>query len=91
MQRGKRRFRQTATELEHNKDSSGHELSSPVAQVAGTVLVCRAARASADAIHILITLGGVLSKVDPCPEHPPDVGVALVEAFVDDSVDEGGT
>lgn len=69
----------------------GIKFCSPVTQVAGPVFVRRAACASADAVHILIAFGGVLSKVDPCPKHPSYVGVALIKAFMDDGVDERGT
>lgn len=62
-----------------------------MAQVAGSVFVRRAARATTDAVDILIAFGGVLSKVDPCPKHPSYVSVALIKAFVDDGVDERGT
>lgn len=51
----------------------------------------RAAGASADAVHVLIALRGVFREVDPGSKHPSDVGVALVEAFVDDGVDERRT
>ena len=50
-----------------------------------------AAGASSDAPDILVALGGVLCKVDPCPKHPTDVGVALVKPMVDDVMDERGT
>ena len=49
-----------------------------------------AARASANAVHVLVALGRVLGKVDPGAEHAPDVGVPLVKSLVDDGVDEGG-
>ena len=49
-----------------------------------------ASGASSNPVHVLVALGGVLGKVDPRPEHAPDVGVALVEALMDDGVDEGG-
>ena len=61
---------------------------SPVADVAGAVLVGGAAGASPDAVHVLVALGRVLGKVDAGAEHAPDVGVPLVEALVDDGVDE---
>lgn len=63
----------------------------PVAQVAGPVFVRRAARPSTDAVHVLIALWWVLCEVDSSSEHPSYVGVALVEAFVDDGVDERRT
>ena len=49
------------------------------------------ARASPDAVDVLVTLGGVLRKVDARSEHASDVGGALVKAFVDDGVDERRT
>jgi len=61
-----------------------------VADIAGAVLVCGAARASSDAVHVLVALGRVLGEVDPGAKHASDVGVPLVEALVDDGVDEGG-
>lgn len=48
-------------------------------------------RASAYPVNVLVAFGGVLCEVDAGAEHAPDVGVALVEAFVDDGVDEGRT
>lgn len=62
-----------------------------MAQVAGPVLVRRAAGPSSDPVHVLVALRGILCEVDPGAEHPADVGVALVKAFVDDGVDERGT
>lgn len=47
--------------------------------------------ASSYTIHILVTLRGVLGEVDPSSEHASDVGVSLVEAFVDDGVYEWRT
>lgn len=47
--------------------------------------------ASTDPVHVLVAFGGVLGKIDPGAEHAPDVGVPLVEALVDDGVDEGRT
>lgn len=64
---------------------------SPVAHVTGAVLVGGAAGASTDPVHVLVAFGRVLSKVDPSTEHAADVGVALVEAFMNDGVDEGRT
>lgn len=64
---------------------------SPVAHVAGAVFVGGAARASADPVHVLVAFGGVLGEIDPSTEHAADVRVPLVEAFVDDGVDEGRT
>lgn len=63
----------------------------PVAKVTGPIFVCRAACAATNAVDILIAFGGVLGKVDPGTEHPSYVSVALIEAFVDDGVDEWGT
>ena len=60
-----------------------------MAQVTGAVFVSGAASASPDAIHILVTLGGVLGKVDACSKHPSDVGMALIKSFMDDGIDEG--
>lgn len=59
-----------------------------MADVAGAVFVQRAAGPASDPVHVLVALGRVLSKVNPGAEHPANVGVALVEAFVDDGVDE---
>lgn len=53
--------------------------------------MCGAARASTDTVHVLVAFGRVLSKVDAGTKHAADVGVALVEAFVNDGVDEGRT
>lgn len=58
----------------------------PVADVAGAVFVCRAAGSSADAVNVLVTLRRVFGKVNPGSEHPADVGVPLVKAFMDDGV-----
>ena len=62
----------------------------PVADVAGPVLVQRAARPPPDPVNILVALGRVLGEVDPSAEHPTNVGVSLVEALMDDGVDKGG-
>lgn len=51
----------------------------------------RTPSASSYTIHILVTLRGVLGEVDPGPEHATDVGVSLVEAFVDDGIYEWRT
>lgn len=59
-----------------------------MAQVAGPVFVRGATRASADAVDILIALWGVLCKIDPGSKHSSYVSVALIEAFVNDGVDE---
>lgn len=64
---------------------------SPVAQVTGAVFVSGASGAAPDAIHILVTLRGVLSKVDPCSKHPSDVCMPLIKAFVDDGIYERRT
>lgn len=58
----------------------------PLTHVARPVLVKRASSASSYSIHILVTLGGILSKVDPSSKHSSNVGVPLIEAFVDDGV-----
>lgn len=47
--------------------------------------------ASTNPVHVLVALGGVLSKIDPGAKHPADVGVSLVEALVDDGVDKRRT
>lgn len=60
----------------------------PVTDVTGAVFMCGAARPSSDAVHILVAFRGVLCKVDPCPKHPPYVGVPLIKPFMDDGVDE---
>lgn len=62
-----------------------------MAQVTGSVFVRWAACAAADAVDILITLGGVFCKVDSCTKHPSNVSMPLIEAFVDDGVDEWRT
>ena len=64
---------------------------SPVADVAGSVLVQRTPRPSSYPVNVLVTLGRVLRKVDPRPEHASDVRVPLVEALVDDGVNERRT
>lgn len=51
----------------------------------------RTPSASSYTVHILVTLGGVLSEVDPSTEHASDVGMSLVKAFVDNGVDEWRT
>lgn len=50
-----------------------------------------AASAPTDAVHVLVAFGRVLSKIDASAKHAADVGVALVEAFMNDGVDEGRT
>lgn len=50
-----------------------------------------AAGAATDAVHVLVAFGGVLGKIDASAEHAADVGVALVEALMNDGVDEGRT
>lgn len=62
-----------------------------MAHIAGAVFVRGAPRAPADPVHILIAFGGVFGKIDSGAEHAADVGVTLVEALVDDGVDEGRT
>lgn len=64
---------------------------SPVAQVTGAVFVSGASGAAPDAINILVTLRGVLSKVDPCSKHSSDVRMPLVKAFVDNGIYERRT
>lgn len=46
---------------------------------------------SADPIHVLIALGGVLGKIDASAKHSSDVCVTLIKALMDDCVDEGRT
>lgn len=60
----------------------------PVACVTRSVLVGRTARTPTNAINVLITLGRVLGEVDASAEHASNVGVAFVEAFLHDGVDE---
>lgn len=50
-----------------------------------------AAGTTPNAIHVLVTLRGVLRKVDASAEHATDVGMALIEPFVDDGVYERGS
>lgn len=50
-----------------------------------------ASRASTNPVHVLVAFRGVLSKIDPSAKHAADVGMSLVEALVDDGVDEGRT
>ena len=59
--------------------------------VAGAVFMSGTSRSSSNPIHVLVAFGGVLRKVDARAEHAADVGVALVEALVDDCIDEGRT
>ncbi|TNN86297.1 hypothetical protein EYF80_003382 [Liparis tanakae] len=68
-----------------------HKAASPVAHVAGAVFVGGTSRASTNPVHVLVAFGRVLGEIDPGAKHAADVGVALVEALVDDGVDEGGT
>ena len=63
-------------------------LPSPLADIAGPVLVQGASSAAPDAVNILVALGRVLRKVDPRAEHAPNVRVPLVKALVDDGVHE---
>ena len=42
---------------------------SPLAGVAGAVLVLRAPCTAADAVYVLVALGGVLGEVDACIEE----------------------
>ena len=76
---------------DHRHTESKRDFASPLADVAGPVFMQGAARPSSDAVHVLVALGRVLGKVDPCAEHAPDVGVALVKALVDYGVDERRT
>lgn len=69
-----------------------HEVSipvSPLADIAGSVLVQWATSTTPDAINILITLRGVLCKVDACTEHAPNVRMPLIKALVDDGIHKG--
>lgn len=62
-----------------------------VAHVAGAVFVGGTSSASTNPVHVLVAFRRVLSKVDASTEHATNVGVALVETFVDDGVDEWRT
>jgi len=62
-----------------------------VAHVAGAVFVGGTSRASTNPVHVLVAFGRVLGEIDPSAKHAADVCVPLVEALVDDGVDEGGT
>lgn len=46
---------------------------------------------SANPIHVLIALGGVLGKIDASAKHASDVCMTLIKALMDDCVDEGRT
>lgn len=81
----------SGTLVEEKQKENRMQGKQPVAQVAGSVFMRRASRAAADTVDILIALGGVFCKVDPCSKHPSDVGMALIEAFVDDGVNEWRT
>lgn len=54
----------------------------PVTAIAAPVLMLGAASAPSYAIHILVRLAGVLSKVNPCSKHPSYVGMALVKTLL---------
>lgn len=59
-----------------------------MANVARSVFVHRTSGSAADSVDVLVALGGVLGEVDAGPEHAANVGVSLVEAFLDDRVYE---
>lgn len=59
-----------------------------MADVAGAAFVQRAARPSSDPVNVLVALWRILGEVDPSAEHPADVGVTFVKAFMDDGIDE---
>jgi hypothetical protein len=59
------------------RDSTEQHLA--VTGVTRPVLVRGTARAAADSVHVLITLGRVLGKVDARAEHAANVRVSLVE------------
>merc|ERR550519_2237550 len=60
----------------------------PVTTVATTVLMLRTSSTSSNAIHILVTLAGVFSKIYPGTKHSPDIGVPLVKALLCNRLDE---
>lgn len=59
--------------------------------VAGAVFVGWTTCSSADPIHVLIALGGVLGKIDASAKHASDVCMTLIKALMDNCVDEGRT
>lgn len=59
-----------------------------VTHVTGAILVCRTTGAAADAVDVLVRLGGVFRKVNPSAEHAANVGVPLVETFLYDCLKE---
>lgn len=63
----------------------------PVANVTASVLVRGTAGATAYTVNILIALATVLRKIYARAEHTADIRMALVEAFLHDSVDERTT
>merc|ERR1719419_1276778 len=44
-----------------------------------------------DPVNILVGFGRVFSEVDACPKHAADVGMSLIEPFVDNRIDERTT
>ena len=59
--------------------------------VARSVFVRWTTGAATDAVDVLITLGGVFSKVNTSSKHSTNVSMTLVEALLDDGVDEWGS
>lgn len=49
----------------------------------------RASCPSPYAIHILVALGRILSKINTCSKHSTNVGMSLIEAFVYNGIDKG--
>ena len=49
-------------------------------------LMLRAAGTSPYAVHVLIGFTGVFGEIDASPEHASDIGVALVEPFLGDGL-----
>lgn len=47
-----------------------------------------ATHATADSVHVLITLRAVLCKVDSSPKHSTNVRMSFVESLLNNGVDE---
>lgn len=59
--------------------------------IATSIFVGRTSGSTADPVNILIALAAVLGEINSCPEHTANVGVSLVESFLNDRVDERTT
>lgn len=59
-----------------------------MAHVTGTVFVSGAASAATDAVDVLVTLRGVLCKINASSKHATNICMTLIESFMDDGIYE---